>query len=102
MKRKMKEISDPKDIPAFASEQEEADLWATHSLSPGVLERMQPIPPGELPAPRPRTKPVAIRFDPDVLERLQALAKKKARVTKHCSRSSCLSGSTRRRSEKAS
>ncbi len=79
MKRKMKEISDPKEIPAFATEQEEADFWATHSLGMGVLEQMQPIPPGELPPPRPRTKPVAIRFDPDVLRRLQALARKKGK-----------------------
>lgn len=79
MKRKMKKISDPKDIPPFATEREEADFWATHSLSTGVLEQMQPIPPGELPAPRPRTRPVAIRFDPDVLRRLKALARKKGK-----------------------
>ena len=79
MKRKVREINDPKDIPTFASEEEEADFWATHSLGPVILEHMQPIPPGALPAPRPRTKPVAIRFDPDVLRRLKVLARKKGK-----------------------
>lgn len=79
MKRKMQEIRDPKDIPTFANEQEEAEFWATHSLGADMLERMQPIPPGELPPPCPRTKPVAIRFDADVLRRLQALAQKKGK-----------------------
>ena len=65
------------EIPAFASEAEEADFWATHALGDAVWDEMEPVPEDELPPPRPRTKPVAIRFDEHTIQRAKALAGKR-------------------------
>jgi hypothetical protein len=62
------------EVPAFASEAEESEYWASHQLGEGLLARMGPVPEGELPPPRPRTRPVAVRFDDVTLQRLRALA----------------------------
>jgi hypothetical protein len=68
------------DVPAFRTEAEEAAYWSTHSFGEGVLREMRPIPPegdGVLPParpPAPRTRPIAVRLDADVLRRLKALA----------------------------
>ena len=64
-------------IPRFVSEAEEAEYWATHELSGELLASMQPVFEDVLPAARPRTRPVAVRFDEDVLQRLKAVAEKK-------------------------
>lgn len=65
-------------IPPFASETEEAEFWAIHELGPALLDQMAPVPADELP-PRPRTKPIALRLDSDVLGRVRALARKKGK-----------------------
>jgi hypothetical protein len=65
------------DIPEFATEAEEAHFWSTHSFGEQMLERMQPLGNDVLPTPRNRTRPRAVRFDEDVLNRLRALAIKK-------------------------
>jgi hypothetical protein len=75
--KKLKEIQSLDEIPSFASEEEEAEFWATHSLGEELLDQMEPIPDGVLPPPRSRTKPISLRFDEDVLRRLKALAKSK-------------------------
>ncbi len=73
----MKEIQSPEEIPAFQTEEEEAEFWATHSLGDGMLDKMGPVPEDTLPPTRPRTKPIAVRFDEDLLNRLKALARVK-------------------------
>lgn len=73
--KKLKEIQSPKEIPDFESEEEEAEFWATHSLGDGFLDKMGPVPDNVLPSARPRTKPIAVRFDEDLLGRLKALAR---------------------------
>lgn len=75
--RKMKEINSPDEIPEFDSEREEAEFWATHSLGEEFFEKAQPIPEGVLPPTRPRTRPVSVRLDEDVLRRLKAVAERK-------------------------
>ena len=67
-------IEDWDEVPHFASEAEEAEFWATHQLGEGLLGQMGPVPEGALPPPRPRTRPVAIRFDDATLRRLKFLA----------------------------
>jgi len=62
------------EVPEFASEAEEADYWSTHELGDRLLTEMRPVPDGDLPPARPRTRPVAIRFDGATLERLKVLA----------------------------
>jgi CopG antitoxin of type II toxin-antitoxin system len=62
------------EVPPFASEEEEAQFWATHELSSDLLSTMAPIHDGSLPPVRPRTKPVSLRLDEHTLERARALA----------------------------
>ncbi len=76
-KENLEEVNSPEEIPEFRNEKEEAEFWSTHSFGEGLLERMRPIPEGVLPTPRARTKPIAIRFDEDMLRRLKALANSK-------------------------
>jgi CopG antitoxin of type II toxin-antitoxin system len=65
------------DIPDFANEDEEAEFWATHSFGERLLDQMKPIEDGILPPPRPRTRPLAVRFDDDVISRLKVVARLK-------------------------
>lgn len=65
------------EIPRFASEKEEAHYWDTHTFSDELWDQLEVPPESELPPVRPRTMPVAVRFDPEVIGRLKALAAKK-------------------------
>jgi hypothetical protein len=68
------------DIPAFASEEEEHRFWSTHQLAGELLDSMEPVPEeGDdwLPPARPRSTPVLIRFNEDVITRARALAAKR-------------------------
>ncbi len=70
------EIQSWDEVPEFASEDEEADFWGTHSLGEAIL--CEPaVEPDWLPPPRPRSTPVAVRFDRDTIGRLKALAARK-------------------------
>ena len=71
------EFDDPADIPAFASESEEADWWDTHAPSERYLELVGEATDDGLPPPRPRTTPLSIRFDPATIRRLKAVAWRK-------------------------
>lgn len=74
---KMKEIQSPDEIPAFRSEDEEAEFWSTHSLGSGMLERMGPLPADVLPPADSRRRSAALRLDSDIVRRLKALARQK-------------------------
>jgi predicted DNA binding CopG/RHH family protein len=67
------------DVPAFATEAEEAAFWDTHELGDELLERMSPQRDPKLPPPRPRTKPIAIRFDESTIRRVRALAHRRGK-----------------------
>lgn len=79
------------DIPAFASEAEEQAFWDTHCFGEALLEQFQPVPldageewgmppeRAETLAAAPRTRPVSVRLDQDVLRRLKAVAGKKGK-----------------------
>jgi len=65
------------DVPQFASEAEEAEWWATHEPSAELLAGFQRVSDdGDdwLPPARPRTRPVAVRFDESTLNRIRSLA----------------------------
>jgi hypothetical protein len=78
------EFHDWNDVPSsFASEDEEVAWWDTHVPSEALARTMRPVPlegDASLPIPaapasgRPPGKPVNVRFEPDVLNRLQQLA----------------------------
>ena len=76
------EITSWDDIPAFASEAEEAAYWETHSLGDALLAELAEGP-GDprLPPPRPRTKPkaepISLRLDPDMREQLKTIARER-------------------------
>jgi hypothetical protein len=79
------------DVPRFATEDEEAEYWATHELGGEALAQMGRGPTELLPEPPeafaastapgdpagPRTRSIAIRLDQDVLRRLKAVAARK-------------------------
>ncbi|MHB1527363.1 MAG: CopG family antitoxin [Candidatus Dormibacteria bacterium] len=67
-------IADLTEIPDFADEAEEAEFWATHQFSDALAAQAEPPPVGLLPSPRPRTVPIAVRFDSSTLARVKALA----------------------------
>ncbi len=63
------------EVPTFTSEADEAAFWATHELSDALLAQMDEV--SEEVLPRPRTKPIPVRFDQDTLRRLKVLAAKR-------------------------
>ena len=72
--KKMRVVESWDQVPPFTSEEDEATYWATHELGQGLLDEMGPVENDVLPPPRPRTKPVAIRFDDATIRRLKAVA----------------------------
>lgn len=65
------------EVPDFATEKESREFWDTHELTEEYLDSAGPVAEEEMPPTRPRTnrtKPIAVRFDEDVLERLKQLA----------------------------
>ncbi len=75
--REYRAIEALEEVPAFSSDEEEAQFWATHELGEGLLSRMEAPPEGLLPASRPRAKAISLRIDPDVLAAVKAVAKKR-------------------------
>ncbi len=71
----MTTIHSQDEIPVFATEEEEHRFWQTHELADELWDHLPAVPEEELPSPR--TKPVPVRFDADVLRRLKALAAKR-------------------------
>ena len=71
------EINSWDDVPMFANEAEEAEFWATHGLGDALLAKGLTEDDLGLPPPRPRTRPVSVRFDADTLERIKVLAGRK-------------------------
>ena len=65
------------EIPTFVSEREEAEYWDTHEFSDELWDSLPEPEADWLPPVRPRSKPVAIRFDESTLTRLKAVARKK-------------------------
>jgi predicted DNA binding CopG/RHH family protein len=72
--KSMTPVKSWKEVPSFKSEKEEADFWRTHMPSANLLKEMRQLPDNILPPPRPRTRPVAVRFDEYTLRRIKALA----------------------------
>jgi len=67
-------LADVDEIPEFADEAAEAEFWATHQFSDVAAAQAEPPPADLLPNPRPRTVPIAVRFDSSTLDRIKALA----------------------------
>lgn len=76
---KLKKVQSVEDIPAFASEEEEARFWSEHGFGKQMLDRMEPIGEDWLPPPRARTRPVSVRLDEEMLRRLKAMAARRGK-----------------------
>jgi hypothetical protein len=72
--RKFETVRRLADIPEFKTEREESEFWAAHELSEELMDKAELVPEGILPEARPRTRPVAIRFDEATLRRLKRLS----------------------------
>jgi predicted DNA binding CopG/RHH family protein len=73
--REYRVIDDPEDVPAFSTDDEEAQFWATHELGEGMVSRMEALPEGLLPTARPRTKAISMRMDIELLASVKEVAK---------------------------
>jgi uncharacterized protein (DUF4415 family) len=73
-------VRNPSEVPDPATEKEAREFWDTHEVTEEYLESTGPVAEEDLPPARlrtERTKPIAVRFDEDVLERLKQLAEHK-------------------------
>jgi predicted DNA binding CopG/RHH family protein len=68
-------IKDPKDIPANLSDEEQIEFLMKRGVSEEFLENVEEASEDE--RPRPRTRPINVRFDDFTLERLKALARRR-------------------------
>ena len=75
MNREKKPIDSPRDISAGLSDEERMAFLEEHGVSEYFLKNAQEAPEEE--RPRPRTKPVNIRFDDFTLRRLKSLAERR-------------------------
>lgn len=62
------------EIPTFTSEQEEVRYWSEHEASDELLSDMGPVAEDVLPPPRTPARPVSVRFEAQLLDRLRNLA----------------------------
>lgn len=77
-REKMVPLRDPSEVPENMSEAEEAEFWSTHEITEEYLEKSEPPPEGILPpARRSRSRPLGVRFDDEMIQRLKAVAEKK-------------------------
>jgi hypothetical protein len=75
MNRQKRPIDDPKEIPPNLSDEERMDFLMEHGVSESFLENVEEAPEDE--RPRPRTRPINIRFDDFTLSRLNELASRR-------------------------
>lgn len=75
MSEEKKPINSPTDIPEGLSDEERMDFLEKHGVSEDFLENVEDAPENE--RPRPRTKPINVRFDDFTLDRLKTLAESK-------------------------
>ncbi len=75
MNQEMKPINNLKDIPADLSDEEQIMFLETHGVSEGFLEKAEEASEDE--RPRPRTRPINVRFDDFTLNRLKEMAERR-------------------------
>jgi predicted DNA binding CopG/RHH family protein len=75
MNHEMKPINNLNDIPADLSDEEQLKFLETHGVSEEFLERAEDASEDE--RPRPRTRPINVRFDDFTLKRLKQMAERR-------------------------
>lgn len=71
-KQDAKPINDPKDVPVDLDDEEQMEFLMEHGVSEEFLGNVEEVPEEE--RPRPRTKPINVRFDGFTLDRLKEMA----------------------------
>jgi uncharacterized protein (DUF4415 family) len=77
MSDEKKQIRDLSDVPDFSTEKDAREFWDTHEVTEEYLKSAGSVAEKDSPQARPRTnrtKPIAVRFDDDVIDRLKQLA----------------------------
>src|SRR5215210_2399834 len=72
MNHETRPIDSLRDMPADLSDEDRMEFLEKHGVSEAFLENVEEAPEDE--RPRPRTKPINVRFDDFTLGRLKALA----------------------------
>lgn len=70
-------LTDPSQVDADMTEEQAREFWTRHEITEEYLRKAGPVASEELPKFRPRTKPVSVRLDADLLRRLKRLAEVK-------------------------
>ena len=73
-------VRNTSEVPDLTTEKEAREFWDTHEVTEEYLENVGPVSEEDMPPVQPRTsrtRPIAVRFDEDVLERLKQLADRK-------------------------
>lgn len=65
-------VYDPEDVPEGLNDEEQIRYWETHDVTEEYLAKVEEAPEDE--RPRPRTRPINVRFDDHTLGRLRDLA----------------------------
>ncbi len=73
--RNLQPIDSPQDIPTDLSDEEQIAFLEAHGVSEEFLENTEEVPDEE--RPRPRTKPINVRFDDFTLGRLKGMAERR-------------------------
>lgn len=71
----IKPINDLKEIPANLSDEEQMEFLIAHGVSEEFMEHVEEA--SEAERPRPRTRPINVRFDDFTLGRLKDMAKRR-------------------------
>lgn len=70
-------VRKPSEVPDLVTEKEAREFWDTHEVTEEYLESAGSVAEEDMPPTRPKTKrtrPIALRFDEDVIERPKQLA----------------------------
>jgi predicted DNA binding CopG/RHH family protein len=70
-------LTDPSQVPSGMGEEQAREFWSSHEITEEYLKKVGPVPQEDLPKFRPRTKPVSVRLDDNVLRRMKRLAETK-------------------------
>lgn len=67
-------LTDPSQVPSDMNEDQARKFWSSHEITEEYLKKAGPVPQEDLPGFRPRTKPISVRLDDDILRRMKKLA----------------------------
>ena len=100
VKMEMQEIGSMAEVPDFATDEEEQEFWATHSLGDGIELKTRETSDHPLPPPRAQTtraERVSLSLEQDTVKRLKRLAEHKGMGYQTLPQNFCERAALRRR-----